>query len=285
MASDRTAVQEVKHKRAVQGALSIGTATIGLAALGSKGASMALKKYPKALKAISGKSAPKPIRSIARRVTPESANQASLTLTTTGAGLGGLSGYHFAALQQAENKAERGKTVKKSYSAFGIVHKAERHSVAEGAGLGLAGTGALAAIASPDISHVLRQRSKSRLRSAEKAMNVSDKNALSGQAVERELRLANISGDKARIKSAQKAASDADKTIKSNKPKAVAAEFKAATKSAKSAKRMFSTGKVAAASAGVSALGVGGAAAAHHLGSRKPATKPVTSTGSGWWGA
>jgi hypothetical protein len=101
LSKKRDTYEEVKHKRAVQGALSIGTATLGLAALGSKGGAVALKKYPNALKSVH--EAPKQVR----RLKAKTLNDASLTLTTGGAGLGGMSGYHFAALQRAENKAER----------------------------------------------------------------------------------------------------------------------------------------------------------------------------------
>jgi hypothetical protein len=112
--TSRKTREDVRHKRAVQGAMSVGTATIGLAALGTKGASMALRRSPKALKKIT--MVPKSTR---RRMTPESLNSASISLTTAGAGLGGASGYHFAALQRAENKAQK----ENEKSAFGVTHK------------------------------------------------------------------------------------------------------------------------------------------------------------------
>jgi len=109
----RPATEEVKRKRAVQGALSITGATLGLAALGTKGGAVALRRYPKALKSVT--------------INPKRLDSASLGLMTTGAGTGGLSGYHYAALQRAENKSQRkmerdNKMLE--HSAFGVVTKA-----------------------------------------------------------------------------------------------------------------------------------------------------------------
>jgi hypothetical protein len=141
----RTATEEVKHKRAVQGALSITGASLGLAALGTKGGAVALRKYPKVMK-----------------IKPEKLDSASLGLMTTGAGVGGLSGYHYAALQRAENKSQKkmerdNKMLE--HSAFGVVNKANWDDdssarAAQYAGYGAAAAGVGGAVAAPDLRDI-----------------------------------------------------------------------------------------------------------------------------------
>jgi len=138
----RSATEEVKHKRIVQGALSITGATLGLAALGTKGGAVALRKYPKALKSVT--------------VNPKRLESASLGLMTTGAGVGGMSGYHYAALQRAENKSQKkmerdNKMLERS--AFGVVTKANRKDSNTAQNIGYTGAagGTMAALAAPDI--------------------------------------------------------------------------------------------------------------------------------------
>jgi hypothetical protein len=165
--------EDVQHKRAVQGALSIGTATLGIAALGSKAGAVALKKYPKALKGI--KHVPKSVT----KIKPKTLNNASLTLTTGGAGLGGMSGYHFAALQRSENKAQKERQVSKmlKLSPFGVVSKADYDSAAQYAGYGGAAAGVGGAFAAKDIApHYAKYRLK-KISAEEKAQVKAQKKA------------------------------------------------------------------------------------------------------------
>jgi hypothetical protein len=78
--------EDLRRSRKVQGALSLGTAGLGLTALGTKGASVGAKRILK-------------FRPYAKRL-----NEASIALTTTGAGLGGASGIHFYRQMNLENK-------------------------------------------------------------------------------------------------------------------------------------------------------------------------------------
>lgn len=91
--------EDLARQKRVQAALSLGGASLGLAALGTKGVATgtrsALKRAPQAAKRL--------------RLTPkvaDKADKASLGLVTTASGVGGASGIHFARLQQAEAKKE-----------------------------------------------------------------------------------------------------------------------------------------------------------------------------------
>jgi hypothetical protein len=176
------ASDDVKHKRAIQGAMSIGTATIGLAALGTKGASMALKRSPKM------------IRRLPKSISSDSLNRGSISLTTAGAGLGGASGYHFAALQRAENKAERqreGKVNKMlEYSPFGVVSKAKwdddsAMKTAQMAGYGGAAAGLGGAVAANEVRGAVNQYRlrgvRAGLSTQKKKMKEAEKKATSAQ--------------------------------------------------------------------------------------------------------
>lgn len=173
----RTVSEDVKHRRAVQGALSIGTATIGLAALGAKGGSMALKKYPKTMKSVRG------LPSKIRNVNSDSLNSASVTLTTGGAGLGGASGYHFAALQRAENKAEKEREGRVYKSAFGPVHKADSAQAGEYALYGGGLAGAAGGLAASDIRRgIVGYRLKREIKPRAKELKVQGKKVMRLQA-------------------------------------------------------------------------------------------------------
>lgn len=171
------ASDEVKRKRAIQGGLSITGATLGLAALGTKGGAMALRKYPSV-----------------SRFNPKKLERASLGLVTAGAGVGGLSGYHFAALQRAENKAERQreKRVNKmlEYSPFGVVSKAKwdddsTAKTAQYAGYGGAAAGVGGAVAARDIRDAVTgyqtRKLRPRLGKQKKKMLSAEKKGLAAQ--------------------------------------------------------------------------------------------------------
>lgn len=101
MASTLMSDAEIRRRKKIQGAVSVTTATLGLAALGSRGAGAAVNRAAK-LKKLSPSAA---------KLGPK-LNSASTTLTTTGAGVGGVGGYNFAAYTNAEG---RKRTVKKFF--------------------------------------------------------------------------------------------------------------------------------------------------------------------------
>lgn len=83
---------EIRRRKRVQGHISQATATLGLAALATRGGASAvgrLKKVPK-------------LMSLGPKL-----KEASNTLTTTGAGIGGVGGYNFAAYTNAESKKRK----------------------------------------------------------------------------------------------------------------------------------------------------------------------------------
>jgi hypothetical protein len=114
---------KLARQKDVQGALSLGGATLGLSALSAKGASIATNR---ALSQPKGKhSVP---RVVPKWVTPQLArrlDKGSIGLVTLGAGVGGIGGYNFAAIQRAEAKREREPMSK---SAFGVVQKFKSQS-------------------------------------------------------------------------------------------------------------------------------------------------------------
>lgn len=272
----RTTSEEVKHKRAVQGAMSIGTATIGLAALGSKGGSMALKKYPKALKGM-------------KNIDSQKLNSASISLTTAGAGLGGMSGYHFAALQRAENKAERerdGKVNKMlEYSPFGVVTKAnwkDTAGTAQGAGYVGALGGVGTALAAPDINRYFVGRSKAERnktrKTAYKRSDAANSKAMRNISNNREM--ASALKDEIKFSRENRDFSEADRSIRqgqiadietdvqqANKKnvkgvlraqKKIFKPLKQAEKNLKATKSRFSTPKIAAVALGAGGLSLAG---------------------------
>ena len=84
--ADKKTKEQLRRSRKTQGALSLGTAGLGLTALGTKGFSEGAKRVTRL----------KPL------VKPT--NEASIALTTVGAGLGGASGIHFYRQMKLENK-------------------------------------------------------------------------------------------------------------------------------------------------------------------------------------
>lgn len=95
-----------KEKR-VQAAISLAGAGLGLSALGTKGGATAVRQLARRAPAIASK----------LRLTPKVADKldrTSVGLVTTGAGVGGAGGIHFARLQRNEAKREE---VRKDYDA------------------------------------------------------------------------------------------------------------------------------------------------------------------------
>lgn len=88
--------KDLERSRKVQGALSLGGASIGLAALGTKGGSIAARKLVKPV-----------IAGPAKKPLSTKLNEASIGLTTLGAGVGGASGIHFYRLMAKENKVHK----------------------------------------------------------------------------------------------------------------------------------------------------------------------------------
>lgn len=85
--------KDLERSRKVQGALSLGGASIGLAALGTKGGSLVARKTAKTTFGA------KPLYA--------KLNDTSIGLTTLGAGVGGASGIHFYRLMNKENKVHK----------------------------------------------------------------------------------------------------------------------------------------------------------------------------------
>lgn len=93
----------LRHKKRVQAGISIGTSSLGLAALGTKGASAALPRAAGHLRKLN--KAPKAIATPeAAKTTAQRLDRLSTTLVTGGAGLGGFGGFNFAAIQRQEGK-------------------------------------------------------------------------------------------------------------------------------------------------------------------------------------
>lgn len=105
--------RDLAHKKRVQAGFSLTAAGLGLGALATKGggagARQLLRRAPKVA-----------TRMRLRPHVPDVLDRTSLGLVTTGAGVGGISGINFAALQRAEAKKEDPRVIK---SAFGVVMK------------------------------------------------------------------------------------------------------------------------------------------------------------------
>lgn len=109
------------HKKRVQAGLSVAGSTLGLAALGTKGGAVALRRLaPKGAHAASNAA------SRARRL-----DNASLGLVTTASGVGGASGFNFASIQRQEAKNQMKTKVVKS--AYDDAEKRRFHAKVEGA--------------------------------------------------------------------------------------------------------------------------------------------------------
>ena len=101
--------KEIARDKRVQAGLSLTGATLGLAALGTKGGSVATKTALKRAPQLASR----------LRLTPkvaENADKASLGFVTAASGVGGASGIHFANLQRKEAKKEE----RVSKDAFGV---------------------------------------------------------------------------------------------------------------------------------------------------------------------
>jgi hypothetical protein len=145
---------KLAHQKDVQGALSLTGATLGLGALGSKGASLAIDHAAK--KPLGAHAKPRMV------LTPKVAralDKGSIGLVTLGAGVGGISGYNFAAIQRAEAKRERA-DVNKAETATKPKKKpltAAERKERKGAMIGGAVTGTAAAAAAPLFSETTRR--------------------------------------------------------------------------------------------------------------------------------
>lgn len=112
--------KEVAHQKRVQAALSTTSAIAGLSALGTKGGAAAARKLAKP--AVAAKLALKPKTVEALPKAAEHMDKFSLAALTTGAGVGGMGGLHFAALQRAEAKQQEKGRIEVGKSAFGVTH-------------------------------------------------------------------------------------------------------------------------------------------------------------------
>jgi hypothetical protein len=89
--------KRLERSRKVQGAMSLTGATIGLTALGTKGGAIAARKMIRPTAGIGPVKKPMYMK----------LNEASVGLTTLGAGVGGASGVHFYGLMRNENKVHK----------------------------------------------------------------------------------------------------------------------------------------------------------------------------------
>jgi hypothetical protein len=88
---------ELRRRRKAQAALSMTTASIGLSALGAKGTAGALRKVSVGQKKIGNVVRAKQLKGAAKKV-----DQHVTTALTAGAGLGGIGGFNYAAITNAE---------------------------------------------------------------------------------------------------------------------------------------------------------------------------------------
>jgi len=101
VSNDLASRQKMARRKKLQGALSVTTSTLGLTALGSKGGGMALRRVAQS---------PKMVAHSARALkVADKMDKATVPLLTTGAGIGGVGGFNFAAIQRAEAAREKRK--------------------------------------------------------------------------------------------------------------------------------------------------------------------------------
>lgn len=107
--------EELRHRKRLQAGISVTTASLGLAALGTRaGAGVARRTVKNPVKA--------------RRIA-NSLNSHSTGLLTTSAGIGGYGGFNFAAIQRAEAKRDehiRPRKVQKNWDKWNLEHKGHR---------------------------------------------------------------------------------------------------------------------------------------------------------------
>lgn len=96
--------KRIARQKKAQAVTSLVGGTLGLSALATRGRGAQLARRGPQFAAAA-----------------ERANKMSTTLTTTGAGIGGVGAYNFASYTNAEAK-ERKKGIKKNLSAFGVDH-------------------------------------------------------------------------------------------------------------------------------------------------------------------
>lgn len=154
---------QIKRKKTIQGRISQTTGTLGLASLGAFTAS----KLPKSQRAV--KLVPK-----LKKINSRKAETAALGLSTTGAGIGGVGSYNFAAYTKAEGEKKIKKNVEevtamepvygeegiaKNWSATGPIHSSEykRTKRAKAYEVGAWGSAAAASVGS---LHQLHQGTK-----------------------------------------------------------------------------------------------------------------------------
>lgn len=99
MSDNLAARKKMRRRKQLQGALSVTTSSLGLAALGSKGGSAVLRRAAASPKMVA--------HSSNALKAAETMDKATIPLLTTGAGIGGVGGFNFAAIQRAEAKREK----------------------------------------------------------------------------------------------------------------------------------------------------------------------------------
>lgn len=98
MAETKAQRDKMAQRKKVQGAISATTATLGLAALGTKGGAAGLRQAAKHPKMAGYALIPKAAYHM---------DKATIPILTTGAGIGGVGGFNFAAIQREEARRER----------------------------------------------------------------------------------------------------------------------------------------------------------------------------------
>jgi hypothetical protein len=142
--------QKLQERKNVSARTAVITSTLGLGALGAKGAGLGLrhlgaaKKVPKLLKKLPGHVGNKKAVRIGQKV-----EDAAVPVTLVSGGIGGLAGYNYAAIQRAEARRKRQSTLNKAYDPEWS--RKNRNKTVE---TGLAGAGS-AAVAGAGVSGYL----------------------------------------------------------------------------------------------------------------------------------
>jgi hypothetical protein len=135
------------HRKRVQGALSLTTATLGLSALGTKGGSVVLRrvaKHPRMVARAAG------MENAANKI-----DSATVPLLTTSAGIGGVGGFNFAAIQRAEAKREKSPVAKaKTQKKQGLTpaQRSQKRKYQAGVGIGYGALTGATMAATPGLS-------------------------------------------------------------------------------------------------------------------------------------
>lgn len=131
--SKQLSPDELARRKKLQAGLSVAGGSLGLAALGAKGGSYALRRAGKA-------------------ATSSKVERATTGLLATGAGIGGVGSFNFAATERAEAVGVKPKsTIKKNATggymySNGKIYKADKREATRNAGIAAAGAGGAAAL-------------------------------------------------------------------------------------------------------------------------------------------